>query len=271
MRRIALLTMGLAVSTLAVDVRVADASSASLRGSRAAMVEQNRVAQDHGLTFFRTEAEIRAAVERGELKRLEGNDDYAVADFVRWPYLHADAALFVERLAAQYREACGQRLVVTSGVRPTNRQPSNSHQLSVHPAGMAVDLRVSDRASCRSWLETAILNMEGRGLINGIREFRPPHYHIAVYPGPYRAWAEERMALEAEERAIEEAAAQARLEAKRGADALAAAGAHALLPVEVHEADAESPRGSRAPTAAGMVVGFLAIPFGFMLTRRRRP
>jgi hypothetical protein len=178
--------------------------AASLRGSPAAMQEQNRVARDHGPSFYRTPAEIRAAAARGDLVELRGGEDYAVADFVRFPYLHPDAALFVERLAKQYREACGQRLVVTSAVRPSNGQPSNAHALSVHPAGMAVDLRVSDRASCRSWLEGTLLNLERQGLLNGIREFRPPHYHVAVFPRQYREYAEGRIALE--EAAAEEAA-----------------------------------------------------------------
>lgn len=188
------------IAPLVVFVAAAGAtelSAASLRGSPAAMAEQNSVARQHGLSFYRDAAQIRAAVERGELVELTGNIHYEVAGFVSFPYLQPAAHLFVERLAAQYHSACGQRLVVTSAVRPTSGQPSNAHRLSVHPAGMAVDLRVSERASCRSWLESALMGMERNGLINGIREFRPPHYHVAVYPGPYLAHAEARMAEEA--------------------------------------------------------------------------
>jgi hypothetical protein len=157
------------------------------------MVEQNRVAKQHDLAFYRTAEDIRAAVATGALVELRGNENYAVADFVRFPFAHPAAVLFVERLSAQYREACGQQLVVTSAVRPSNGQPSNAHALSVHPAGMALDLRVSDRASCRAWLEDALMNMERRGVLNGIRERHPPHYHIAIYPEQYLAYAAERM------------------------------------------------------------------------------
>jgi hypothetical protein len=184
-----------------------EAHGASLRGSPASMVEQNTVAKDHGLDFYRTPADIRAAVDKGELVPLEANEDYAVADFVRFPYVRPELKIFVERLSQQYREACGQRLVVTSATRPSNGQPSNAHQLSVHPAGMALDLRVSDRAACRSWLENALLGMERRGLLNGIRENRPPHYHVAVYPEPYMAYVRERMAEEPAVVAVEEAVA----------------------------------------------------------------
>jgi hypothetical protein len=160
------------------------------------MVQQNQVAKKHGLTFYRTPADIRAGVERGELVELAGNADYDVASFVSHPFLQPAAKLWVERVAAQYRAACGQKLVVTSAVRPANGQPSNAHALSVHPAGMALDLRVSDRAACRTWLESALLGMERRGVINGIREHHPPHYHVAVFPEQYAAWVAKQPALE---------------------------------------------------------------------------
>ncbi|CAN5720385.1 hypothetical protein BH23GEM9_BH23GEM9_12540 [soil metagenome] len=184
----------LALALSGATATVAEAENASLRGSRASMELQNRVAKDHGLSFHRTPAGIRAGVAAGELVELPGNADYAVADFVSYPYLQPAAKLFVERLSAEYRAACDQKLVVTSAVRPSNGQPRNAHALSVHPAGMAVDLRVSDRAACREWLEDALLEMETRGVLNGIREQRPPHYHVAIFPEQYLAYAAERQA-----------------------------------------------------------------------------
>jgi len=192
MRRILSLTLAATLGAAST----AAANAPSLRGSPAAMVQQNQVAKEHSLNFYRTGQEILSAVERGDLVKLEGNADYSVASFVTFPFLRPEALLFVERISQQYRAACGQKLVVTSAVRPSSAQPSNAHRLSVHPAGMAVDLRVSDRAACREWLESALLGMESRGVLNGIREFRPPHYHVAVFPNQYREYAEERMALE---------------------------------------------------------------------------
>jgi hypothetical protein len=190
-----------ALATLTVAPTILPAEAASLRGSRAAMIQQNHVAKDHGLTFFRTAADIHAAVESGELVELTGNADYEVASFVSHPYLVPAAKLFVERLAQQYRAECGQKLVVTSATRPSGNQPRNSHALSVHPAGMAIDFRVSDSASCRSFLESSILALERQGVLNGIREFRPPHYHIALFPEPYLAHVERQRAEEAEREA----------------------------------------------------------------------
>jgi hypothetical protein len=228
-------------------------------------VEQNRIAKDHGLSFYRTAGEIRAAVDHGALVELMGDANYDVANFVRYPYLHPVAALFVERLAAQYYEACGQKLVVTSAVRPTSGQPRNAHRLSVHPAGMAVDLRVSDRASCRSWLESALLNMERQGLLNGIREFHPPHYHVAIYPDAYMAHAQERMAEESQARALAEAEAEA-------AAAVAAALRSQVSPeYAAAGVDAAAARGSRSriPLAATLAL-LLGLPLGQRVAQRRR-
>jgi hypothetical protein len=169
----------------------------SLRGSPAAMLEQNQVAVGHGLPFFRTRAEIRAALERGELVELPGNEDYEVADFVDPPYARPEARLWVERTAALYREACGEPLVVTSAVRAIEDQPPNAHDLSVHPAGIAIDLRVSQTQACREWLEAKLLELEAGNLVNGIRERRPPHYHVAIYPAAYSAYAEQFMVADA--------------------------------------------------------------------------
>lgn len=202
----------LAVALLAATPHLLHAEvDVSLRGSAAAMVEQNRIALDAGLTVYRTPAEIRAAADRGELVPLPGDENYEVADFVSFPYANPAVALFVERVSLQYREACGQKLVVTSGTRPTNQQPANAHALSVHPMGMAVDLRVSDVAACRSWLEDTLLSLESKGLLNATREYNPPHYHLAIFPTQYLAYADSMMAAEAALAEAEAEAAMARL------------------------------------------------------------
>jgi hypothetical protein len=263
MRKILGLTLALGLTTTAIAP--SEATAASLRGSMAAMVQQNQVAKDHGLNFFHTPEEILAAVERGDLVELSGNENYAVADFVRFPYLHPAAVVFVERLSAQYRQACGQKLVVTSATRPANGQPSNAHQLSVHPAGMAVDLRVSDRAECRAWLEGTLLSLEQRGVLNGIREFHPPHYHVAVFPEQYLAFVEERRAIEAQ-REAEVAAAPA---AEKTAAAIAeVAGSAGFVATATGKQPAEAPNTPRGALAATLAM-IIALPVGIGYFARR--
>lgn len=148
------------------------------------MQRQNRIALEHDYSFLQTSAQVRRFVERGLLVHLPGNEDYALAS-VSHPYARPAVKLFVERLAAQYRNACGEKLVVTSLTRPVREQPRNASHLSVHPAGMAVDLRVSGRAACRRWLERTLMSLERQGVLDAIRENRPPHYHVALFPEPY--------------------------------------------------------------------------------------
>ena len=173
----------------------------SLRGGVAAMREQHAQAVAHDFTFLKDPSQVNRIVEQGLLVPLKGNRDYRLDDEVSFPYARPEVRTFVERLSSQYRSACGEQLVVTSLTRPRSRQPRNSSPLSVHPTGMAVDLRRSSSRACRAWLEDVLLHLKARGTVGPIRERRPPHYHVAVFPKPYARYvaglaAEERLAAE---------------------------------------------------------------------------
>lgn len=189
----------------------------SLRGSPAAMDRQHNVAVDAGYRFARTPADIAAMEADGELVRLHGNDDYGFREGISSMVGRPEMKVFVERLARDYRAGCGEPLIVTSMTRATSTQPRNAHRLSVHPAGMAVDLRVSRSADCRAWLEDTLMQMEARGLLDGIRERHPPHYHVALFPEAYMA--EVAPLLEAERSAERAQVLLARLTMLPGASA----------------------------------------------------
>lgn len=163
------------------------AEAQTLRGSTTAMQRQNRVALQHDYTFLRTSSQVKKFVSSGYLVPVRGNADYELAA-VSHPYARPAVKLFIERLSAQYRSACGQKLVVTSLTRPVLEQPRNASDLSVHPAGMAVDLRVPNTSRCRSWLESTLMSLERQGVLDATRENRPPHYHIALFPEPYTSY-----------------------------------------------------------------------------------
>jgi hypothetical protein len=182
--------LALAAAPARADVPV------SLRGSPESMVRQHRVAVEQGYRFVRTPAEMRRMERAGELVRLPGNRDYALRSGVSG-VARAEVRVFLERLAAGYRAACREQLVVTSTTRAVTRQPPNAHPLSVHPAGIAVDLRVSGRAACRRWLEGRLLALERDGILDVTREAHPPHYHVALFPEPYRAYLERTAGIEA--------------------------------------------------------------------------
>jgi hypothetical protein len=194
-------SMLIAAAALFAAAEVAPLAAAELAGSPASMRRQHGVAQSEGHVFARTPEEVSVLVDDGRLVELPGNDDYDV--IARWPYALLEVRVFIERFAAEYRAATGERLVVTSLTRPAARQPANAHPLSVHPAGMAIDLRVPANARARSWLENALLELERRGILDATRERRPPHYHIALFPGTYRAYVENRWGPEVFEASLE--------------------------------------------------------------------
>jgi hypothetical protein len=68
-----------------------------------------------------------------------------------------------------------------------------------------VDFRIPAAAAQRSWLETTLLSLEDRGVLDVTRERNPPHYHVAVFPKQYQSYvdaliAKERSAVAAEMR-----------------------------------------------------------------------
>lgn len=158
----------------------------SLVGSRESLLRQDEQAKAEDFTYLRTAADVRDYAKRGILVRVSGNADYDVeSDEVSFPYARPEVKLFIERLADQYRSACGEKLVVTSLTRPITRQPRNASILSVHPTGMAADLRRSFITACRSWLEATLLDLEGRNVVEATKEQYPPHYHVALFPARY--------------------------------------------------------------------------------------
>ena len=136
-----------------------------------------------GLDFYETPSDVKRGVVRGELVRLSGNAHYVVAN-VRMPYVRPETKAFVTDLALAYHRACGVPLVVTSATRPMSRKLANGSSLSVHPTGMAVDLR-KPTGKCRTWLRARLLGAERRGTIEATEERRPPHFHVAVLPSQY--------------------------------------------------------------------------------------
>jgi len=162
----------------------------SLRGGTSSMDRQTRAANQHDFTYLQSTSQVRRFVDLGLLVPVRSNDNFRIKA-VSFPYARSEVKLFVNRLGAQYRRACGEELVVTSLTRPQSRQPRNASSRSVHPTGMAVDLRRSNNPTCRAWLEDVLLYLEGRGVLEATRERRPPHYHVAVFPQRYAAYVDQ--------------------------------------------------------------------------------
>ena len=179
----------LAIGLIAAAAGPAEAQS--LRGSRASLDLQNRIAAEHEFTYVSNASHMQRFVAAGYLIPVLSNGDYRLKRESP-SYARPEVALFIKRLGAQYHRACGEQLVVTSLTRPQSRQPRNASSRSVHPTGMAVDLRRSWSRGCRGWLEGTLLQLEEAGVIEATRETKPPHYHIAVFPNQYARYVESR-------------------------------------------------------------------------------
>jgi hypothetical protein len=183
---------GAVLAALAMGVGVAMAAAAkpsvTMKGSPASMQRQYEVAVAEDFTFAATPANVEELVKKERLVPLTGGPDYTLAA-VSFPYARPEIKTFVENLSAEYRKECGEQLVVTSLTRPRSTQPGNAHKLSVHPAGMAVDFRISKSSKCQQWFEKALLAMERKDVLDATRERNPPHFHVAVFPDAYAAYA----------------------------------------------------------------------------------
>jgi LysM repeat protein len=159
----------------------------SLRGSAASVERQNQLAVAYGYTFVETAQTMNRLVSAGQLVRVSPTRYMDLHD-VSFPFARSGVKVFVNRLSAQYYNACGEKLTVTSLSRPIDQQPANAAARSVHPAGMAVDLRIPKARQCRAWLERTLLSLEAKGVLDVTRERRPPHYHVAVFVESYETY-----------------------------------------------------------------------------------
>lgn len=173
---------------LSLLVPAASAVAGELRGSRAALAKAHRIARKNDYTFLRNAAHVREFIRMERLQRISNSPDLVVKNGVSFPYARPAVKLFVERLGAQYHTITGEQLVVTSLTRPISRQPGNASEMSVHPTGMAVDLRVPANDADRRWLERTLLALEDEAVLDVTKERRPAHYHVAVFPRQYEKY-----------------------------------------------------------------------------------
>jgi hypothetical protein len=176
----------LAAIGAALGLAPVHAGAQSLRGSPSSVNRMYRYAVRHDLHFYQTASAVRSAARKGQFVRLSSDDNYVLHD-VSFPYVAAATKTFVERLAAEYRDACDAPLVVTSAIRPDSRQPENASARSVHPTGIAVDLR-KPQGACLSWLRGVLRTLEERGVIEATEEHHPAHFHVAVFGAPYMSY-----------------------------------------------------------------------------------
>lgn len=178
----------IATSAILAAVSAASLGASELSGSPASMVHQHAVAVEADYTFIRNPAEVSKLVDKGSLVRIDATERVALSK-VSFPFARPEVAALINHLSRAYFDATGNRLVITSLTRPGALQPRNAHKLSVHPAGMAVDLRIPADPSDRAELERLLLALEGENMVDVTRERTPPHYHVAVFAEQYVPYA----------------------------------------------------------------------------------
>ncbi len=159
------------------------AKFAELRGSRPKVQGTYFNAVARGVRFYDGMDDARAAIAAGRFVPLYGNEYYATYRMTL-AYATPDARTFVETLAPQFVEHCDEMMVVTSALRPKEKSPRNGSPWTVHPTGIAVDIRKPRNRACWSWLRERLLAYQADGVVDATEEFHPPHFHIAVKKAP---------------------------------------------------------------------------------------
>jgi LysM repeat protein len=130
------------------------------------------------LDFFRTSKGVYESVEDGELVMISITMDMTLDD-VTYPFVLPRTRDVLNVFARKYREACGERLVVTSAARPRTEQPRNASPKSVHPTGMAIDFR-KPAGKCLEYMRSELMLLERQGVLEATEERHPVHFHVAV-------------------------------------------------------------------------------------------
>jgi hypothetical protein len=161
-----------------------NAEPASLHGSKASVEKMYDFALRYHYPFYLTPTNVDQAVAQGRLVPLPGDSTYELTRGVGFSYATREAKEFVTLFAPQYLAACGTPLTVTSAARPLSRQPHNANPHSVHPTGIAVDIRRPPPGPCLQWVRGALADLEAKGVIEATEEHHPVHLHVAVLAAP---------------------------------------------------------------------------------------
>jgi hypothetical protein len=154
----------------------------TMKGSDESLLRAYNISERMGYTRAKTKKDIAKLVASKALVQVATTRLLEVDAGVSFPVTRPFVRSFLYELASQYNATCDEKLVVTSLTRAITTQPKNASRISVHPSGMAVDLRIPSGKKCRTWFEKTLLSYERRMVIDLTKEKHPPHYHIVVFP-----------------------------------------------------------------------------------------
>ena len=147
-------------------------------GCQTTSEQQHHYARKMMLPLMTTEAEYQARIASGYYVPFEGPYLQLLA---KRPYALPSTVAFVNAMAKEYQATGCGRLIVRGALRLTTERPPNGSIHSVHPAGMAVDIRTNHiPATCAEWLRNYLREKEALGEVDGTHELKPEHLHVVV-------------------------------------------------------------------------------------------
>jgi LysM repeat protein len=176
---------GIAILSCLLSTQVIYARPPILKGSSESLDVQNRQAQKHQLKYHKTSNELYQSVSQKKLVAVSPSKSLELAG-VSFPFALETTRDFLKGFSKAYQAYCQEALIVTSLTRPNTHQPKNASIRSVHPTGLAIDLRIPSTQKCKAWLVDALVYLEEQKVVEATQERKPPHFHLVVFPNAYQ-------------------------------------------------------------------------------------
>jgi hypothetical protein len=159
------------------DAWPADAVSL-VGGCQTTSEQQLQYARGNQLPLITTVAQYHERIASGQFVLFEGPHLQVLA---KRPYALPSTVAFIAEMSVAYNAAGCGKLVVRDALRLTTERPLNGSMHSVHPAGMAVDIRMQYiKSECGDWLRSYVRLKEAAGKVDGTHELKPEHLHVVV-------------------------------------------------------------------------------------------
>ena len=147
-------------------------------GCQTTSEQQMQYAKGRQIPLMTTVAQYEERKATGHFVPFEGPYLLVLA---KRPYALPSTVAFVTQMSVAYNAAGCGKLVVRDALRLTTERPKNGSIHSVHPAGMAIDIRVKYiKSECADWLRSYFRLKEAAGKVDGTHELEPEHLHVVV-------------------------------------------------------------------------------------------
>lgn len=186
------------------DVRVrkpAPSCLSALRGSPAALVKQNTIADQYALSRIRDDVVLKNFIKEGILVALpQETEIFRLAVEARLRYTRPWTKEFLERFSVEFLHTFDRRLKITSLVRTERDQKrlvragisdargESDDRRSPHLTGAAFDIskRLADNRQMSQieaeWVCEKLRFWEQEGFVEAIHEPHNNHFHVMVFP-----------------------------------------------------------------------------------------